>query len=52
MTGNVCPHCAAVGRSAPQKNNSCHLDPKKMTDNMEWDHKSMDKRGVARKDDN
>ena len=31
-TGNVCPHCAAVGRTAPHKNNSCYFDPKNMTD--------------------
>ena len=51
MTGNVCPHCAVVGRSAPHKNNACYFDPKKMTDRREWDLKLMYKRGVAYNDD-
>ena len=28
--GNVCPHCAGVGRTAPHKDNSCYFDPKKL----------------------
>ena len=51
LVGNVCPQCAAVGRTAPHKNNSCYFDPKKMTDRREWDQKFMDKKGVAGKDD-
>ena len=36
MIGNVCPHCAVVGRSAPHKNNACYFDPKRMTYRREW----------------
>ena len=42
MTGNVCPHCAAVGRSAPHKKCSCYFDPKKMTEPRQLDFKLMD----------
>ena len=52
MTGNVCPHYAVVGHSAPHKKNACYFDPKKMTDRREWDRKLMDKKGVACKDNN
>ena len=51
LTGNVCPKCAAAGRTAPQKNNSCYFDPKKMTDRREWARKLMDEKGVACNDD-
>ena len=52
MTGNVCPHCATFGRSAPHKKGSCYFDPKKMTESREWDHALMDEKGVVCKDDN
>ena len=52
MTGNVCPHCAAVGSLAPHKRGSCYFDPKKMTDRREWDRKLMYKKVVACKDNN
>ena len=32
MTGNVCPHCAVVRRSASHKKGSCYFDLKKMTE--------------------
>ena len=48
--GNVCPHCAAVGRTAPNKNNSYYFDPKNMTDRREWARKLMDELGVAYND--
>ena len=51
LTGNVRPHCAAVGRTASHKNNSCYFEPKKMMDRREWDRKLMDENGVARNDD-
>ena len=51
LTGFVCPHCAAVGRTAPHKNNSCYFNPKKMTERREWDRKFMDEKGVACNDD-
>ena len=47
LMGNVCPHCAAVGRTATHKNNSCYFDAKKMMDKREWVRKLMDKKGVA-----
>ena len=46
LTGNVCPHCSAVGRTALHKNNSCYLDPKNITDRREWARKLMDEKGV------
>ena len=27
LTRNMCPHCTAVGRTAPQKINSYYFDP-------------------------
>ena len=51
LTGDMCPQCAAVGRTAPHTNNSCYFDPKKMTDRREWARKLMDKKGVACNDD-
>ena len=51
LTRNMCPHCAAVGRTAPHKNNSCYFKPKKMTDRREWDHKLMNEKVVACNDD-
>ena len=50
ITGNMCPHCAAIGHSTAHKNNACIFDPKKMTDIREWACKLMDKKGVACKD--
>ena len=50
LTGNMFPHCAAVGRTAPHKNNSCYFDPKKMTDRREWVRKLMDEKVVAYND--
>ena len=47
LTGNVCPHFAAVSRTAPHKKNSCYFDTKKMTNRREWAGKLMDKKGVA-----
>ena len=47
MTGNVFPHCAVVGRSAPPKNNTCYFDPNKMMDRKEWACKLMDEKGMA-----
>ena len=51
LVGNVCPHCAAVGHTAPHKNNYCYFYPKNMTDRREWDQKLMNEKGVACKDD-
>ena len=50
MTGNLFPHCAVVGRSAPHKKNACYFDPKNMTERREWDRKLMDEKGAACKD--
>ena len=36
VTGNVYPHCAAVGLTAPHKNNSYYFSTKKMMDRREW----------------
>ena len=47
MKGNVCPHCAMVGCTAPHKNNSCYFDPNKMTGRREWARKLMDDKGLA-----
>ena len=52
MTGNVCPHCAAFGRSAPHKNGSCYFDLKKITERRKWARILMDEKGVACKDNN
>ena len=51
LTGNVCPNCAAVGHTAPQKKNSCYLYPKNITGRRDWDRKLMYKKGVACNDD-
>ena len=51
LTGNVCPHCTEVGRTAPHKNNSCYFDQKRMTDRREWACKLMDEKGVACNED-
>ena len=48
----MCPHCAAVGRSATPKKGSCYSNPLKMTDKREWDWKLMDEKGVVCKDEN
>ena len=47
LTGHMCPHCAVVGRTAPQKNDSCYFDPKKMKDRRGWARKLVDEKGVA-----
>ena len=47
LMGNVFPQCAAVGRTAPHKKDSCYFDPKMMTDRREWDRKFMDDKGVT-----
>ena len=51
QTENVCPYCAAVGRTASNKNNYCYFDPKNMTGRRKWDQKLMDEKGVAYNDD-
>ena len=35
MMGNVCPHCAAVGRLAPRKKGSCYFDLNKTIERRE-----------------
>ena len=50
QTGSVCPYCAAVGRTAPHKNNSCYFNPKNMPDRREWGRKLMNDEGVAYSD--
>ena len=52
LTGDVCPHCAAVGHTSPHRNNSCYLNTKKMTDRRELARKFMDKKVVACNDNN
>ena len=52
MTGNMCPQCAVVGHTAPQKKNACYFDPRKMKDRREWARKLMEGKGVACNDDN
>ena len=47
MTGNLCPHCAAGGRTGTQRNNSCYFNPKRMTDGRDWARKFMERKGVA-----
>ena len=32
LTGNMFPHCSAVGRTVQHKNNSCYFDAKRITD--------------------
>ena len=51
LTGNISPHYAAVGRTAPHKNSSCYFDPKKMADRKEWTQKLIDEKGVACNDE-
>ena len=38
----ICKHCAAVGRSAPHRNNKCYFDPRKNEDRMGWATKLME----------
>ena len=51
LTRNMLPHCAAVGRTAPHKKNSCYFDQKRITDRREWACKLIDEKGVACNED-
>ena len=51
LTGNISPHYAAVGRTAPHKNSSCYFDPKEMTGRRKWARKLMEEKGVTCNDD-
>ena len=51
LVGTVCTHFEVVGRTAPHRNNACYFNPRKMTDQKEWDRKLVDEKGVLCKDD-
>ena len=46
----VCPNCAAVGRSAPHKKGNFFFDKKKMTNIKEWARKLVDDKSVKCRD--
>ena len=46
-----CKHCAAVGRSAPHRNNKCYFDPRKIKERMGWAKRLMEAKGIIFNDE-
>ena len=46
-----CKHCAAVGQSAPHRNNKCYFDPRKNKERMGWAKKLMEAKGIIFNDE-
>ena len=46
-----CKHFAAVGRSAPHRNNKCYFEPRKNKERMGWATKLMEAKGIVLDDE-
>ena len=46
-----CKHCAAVGRTAPHRNNKSYFDPRKNKERMGWEKRLMEAKGFLFNDE-
>ena len=46
-----CKNCAAVGRTAPHRNNKCYFDPRKNKEIMGWGKRLMEAENIVFNDE-